>query len=179
MQLIRRAQSGDEAAFAELIEACYDQMYGCALKYAGNKPDAEDITQQACIKLARSIHQFRFEAAFSTWVFRLVINCAKDWFRSRARHEQPPSATAQDTSQEVMTENVPESTADSSSLIYLAQILDQVAAFGEGFREAVVLVLGEGLSHRDAAEVLGVKESTVSWRIHETRKRLAQQEAAS
>jgi RNA polymerase sigma-70 factor (ECF subfamily) len=178
MQLIRRAQSGDEAAFAELIEACYDQMYGCALKYAGNKPDAEDITQQACIKLARSLHQFRFEAAFSTWVFRLVINCAKDWFRGSERHEQAPAATP-GTSPEGSTETVIETTSDSSGLIYLAQILDQVADFGEGFREAVVLVLGEGLSHRDAAEILGVKESTVSWRIHETRKRLAQQEAAS
>lgn len=167
LALIQSAQSGDEAAFSELVERFYDQMYRFALKYSGSVTDAEDITQQACLKLARSLHQFRFEAAFTTWLYRLVINCAKDWYRGR------PDTTSTET----LNFEVSDSRGDS--MIMLQQTLDAVDGMGEGFRESVVMVLGEGFSHREAAEVLGVKESTISWRIHETRKRLAAMEADS
>lgn len=167
LTLIQSAQSGDEAAFSTLVELFYDQMYRYALKYSGSVTDAEDITQQACIKLARSLQQFRFEAAFTTWLYRLVINCAKDWYRSK------PNTTT--------TENLTFEVADSrgDSMILLQQTLNSIDLMGEGFRASVTLVHGEGLSHREAAEVLGVKESTISWRIHETRKRLAAMEAGS
>ena len=54
-----------------------------AFKLCGNKEDAEDITQNACIKLARSIDTFRFQSAFLSWLYRLVINTAKDWKKVR------------------------------------------------------------------------------------------------
>jgi RNA polymerase sigma-70 factor (ECF subfamily) len=167
LTLIQMAQSGDEAAFSKLIEHFYDQMYRFALKYSGSVTDAEDITQQACLKLARSLHQFRFESAFTTWLYRLVINCAKDWYRGR------PDTTS--------TENLTFEVSDTraESMILLQQTLDTIDGMGEGFRESVTLVLGEGHSHRQAAELLGVKESTISWRIHEARKRLAAGEAYS
>jgi RNA polymerase sigma-70 factor (ECF subfamily) len=167
LPLIRAAQAGDAAAFTSLIEAHYDLMYRFACKYSGSTTDAEDITQQACMKLARSIGQFRFESAFTTWLYRLVVNCAMDWYRSKP-----------DTVVATLTENEPAGLAHHDSgdhMILLQQVLQQVDSLGEGFREAVTLVLGEGFSHREAAEILGVKESTISWRIHETRKRLKQE----
>tara|TARA_R110002111_G_scaffold47954_2_gene85537 strand:- start:135 stop:662 length:528 start_codon:yes stop_codon:yes gene_type:complete len=167
LALIHSAQAGDEASFSVLVEHFYDQMYRFALKYSGSRTDAQDITQQACIKLAKSIHQFRFEAAFTTWLYRLVINCAKDWYRGR------PDTTTTET----LVIEVSDTSGDS--MILLQQTLSAVDQMGEGFREAVTLVLGEGLSHREAAEILGVKESTISWRIHETRKRLIAMEANS
>ena len=164
LPLIRAAQAGDAAAFTSLIESHYDLMYRFALKFSGSAVDAEDITQQACIKLARSITQFRFEAAFTTWLYRLVVNCARDWYRGK-----PDSATDSLTENEASTAT---GNDPGEQMIMLQQVLRQVDAMGEGFREAVTLVLGEGFSHREAGEILGVKESTISWRIHETRKRL-------
>jgi RNA polymerase sigma-70 factor (ECF subfamily) len=168
-QLILDAQAGNVAAFTSLVDQHYDQMYRYALRFCGQVSDAEDITQQACMKLARTIGQFRFEAAFSTWLYRLVTNCAKDWLKAASNRQHEPLEEADSG---IVTES-------STSEIHLEQVLKQVDTFGEGFREAVLLVLGEGLSHKETAEVLGVKESTVSWRIHETRKRLAQMEARS
>ncbi|MDA0240990.1 MAG: RNA polymerase sigma factor [Proteobacteria bacterium] len=81
--LIKRAQGGDKGAFERLLQTHYDVMYRTAYKWCGNKMDAEDITQTACIKLARSIDGFRFESAFLTWLYRLVINTAKDWAKAR------------------------------------------------------------------------------------------------
>ena len=167
--LVRSAQEGDGAAFTALVHKHYDQMYRYALRFSGQVSDAEDITQQACMKLARSIHQFRFESAFNTWLYRLVTNCAKDWLRSAGNRAVEP-----------LDENyVGPSIEDSSAQIQLEQVLRQVDEFGAGFRETTILVLAEGLSHKDAAVVLGVKESTISWRLHEVRKRLAAAEVQS
>ena len=160
--LIKAAQSGDSKAFARVLEAQYDTIFRVALRWCGNRPDAEDIAQQACIKLARGIDQYKFEAAFTSWLYRLVINCAKDWQRQQARHR--------DTNEELR--ETP-STEDKAELaIYLQQVLTWVGRIGEEFKETLILVFGEGLSHGEAAEILQVKESTISWRIHNVRKKL-------
>ena len=162
--LIRSAQSGDGQAFAQLLANSYDNLYRFAYRWCGNRADAEDITQQACIKLAHSIGQFRFDAAFSSWLYRLVINCAKDWYRSQNRHQHDPIEDW------IEPERPPDQSAENS--IYLQQLLQQLGQMAEGYKETVLLVHGEGLSHAEAAEVLQVKESTVSWRLHEIRKQL-------
>lgn len=162
--LIRSAQSGDGQAFAQLLANAYDNLYRFAYRWCGNRADAEDITQQACIKLAQSLGQFRFDAAFSSWLYRLVINCAKDWYRSQNRHQHD---AIEDW---VEPERAPDQSAENS--IYLRQLLRQLEQMAEGFKETALLVHGEGLSHAEAADVLQVKESTVSWRLHEIRKQL-------
>lgn len=156
---IRQAQSGDRKAFACLIDDHYDMMFRFAYKYCGNRPDAEDVTQLACIKVARSLVQFRFEARFTTWLYRLVLNCARDFYKSQKSHE---------------TSRLPETAMSDGSepKVLLHQVLKLVERMGDGFRETLALVIGEGLTHAEAAEVLSIKESTVSWRLHEVRKRL-------
>lgn len=158
---IEQAQAGDRQAFSQLIDQHYSVMFRFACKFCGNRSDAEDVTQQACIKLARAIGQFRFEAAFTTWLYRIVINCAHDWQR-----KVTPEAESDESSQPTMEEN-------PDSGVMLRQVLQLVSQMGEGFRETVVLVMGEGLTHAEAASVLDIKESTVSWRLHEVRKRLS------
>ena len=63
--------------------------------------------------------------------------------------------------------------SQGESQVYLRQVLAQIATMGEGFKDTLVLVAGEGMNHAEAAALLGVKESTVSWRLHEIRKKLA------
>ncbi|UTA47675.1 RNA polymerase sigma factor [Simiduia sp. 21SJ11W-1] len=167
--LIEAAQAGDRQAFARLVDTEYAVIYRFALKWCGVVEDAEDIAQQACIKLAASLGQFRFESAFHTWLYRLVINCAKDWQQSQRRHESNRVSDPQDT---LINARPAPGTVETS--VFLQAVLAWVAGLGEGFKEAVLLVLGEGLTHQEAARILDVKESTVSWRIHEVRKRIGQ-----
>mgnify|MGYP000880549963 CR=1 FL=1 len=163
--LVRLAQSGNSQAFATLLEHHYDRMFRFAYRWCGNRSDAEDITQQACIKLARSLGQFRFESAFSSWLYRLVINCARDWRKGQERHRgEDGEADAESGS--------PEGTAETP--VYLRQILALLDQMAEGFKETALLVHAEGLTHAEAARVLSVKESTISWRLHEIRKQLQQ-----
>jgi len=170
-ELIRRAQAGNADAFESLLETRYDTLYRFAYKWCGNKADAEDVAQQACIKLARSIAQFRFESQFTSWLYRLVINCAKDWQKSQARHESTDIALLDDDDK--LENHLSSSVASQAeNTIYLRQVLSLLGNMAEGFKETALLVHAEGLSHAEAAEVLGVKESTISWRLHEMRKQL-------
>lgn len=169
-ETIRRAQQGDREAFSHLVEQHYDLMFRFACRYLGDRQDAEDVTQQACIKLARSFGQFRFESAFSTWLYRLVINCARDWHKSQRPGEH--SDLDDVVQHNIATQDRMITRDNAESAVFLRQVIGLVEHMGEGFRESLVLVMGEGLSHAEAATILEVKESTVSWRLHEIRKRL-------
>lgn len=161
--LIRAAQAGDAEAFEQLLERHYDTIYRFAYKWCGDRADAEDVTQQACLKLARALKSYRFESAFTSWLYRVVINCAKDWARTEGRHVSVPE-----------DDLVEESRGDRNPvehLTYLWQLLHKLDSLPEGLKETLLLVHGEGLTHGEAARVLEVKDSTVSWRLHEFRKR--------
>jgi RNA polymerase sigma factor (sigma-70 family) len=165
--LIRRAQGGDVASFAQLLDLHYGAIYRFAWKWCGHRANAEDIAQQSCIKLANSLAQYRFEAAFTSWLYQLVINCARDWQRSQQRHEH-----------DELPEDAPLSDASrAEDHIYLAQLLEQLNELGEGMKETALLVHAEGLSHAEAGEILGVAESTISWRVHTIRKHMNKREA--
>lgn len=165
-QLIKQAQQGDKQAFEQLLNEHYDSLFSFAYKWCGNQTDAEDITQQACIKLARSISQFQFKSAFSSWLYRLVINCAKDWYKSQNRHTR--------NTQDVDTAQI-SSAQQTEQALYTQQLLSLLDDLPKGMKETALLVHAEGLSHKEAASILDIKESTVSWRIHEIRKNLQQQ----
>jgi RNA polymerase sigma-70 factor (ECF subfamily) len=166
--LIRRAQDGDVASFAELVDLHYDTIYRFAWKWCGHRPNAEDIAQQACMKLAASLARFRFQAAFTSWLYQLVISCARDWQRAQQRHEH-----------DTLPENEPIAgdAGRTEDYIYLTQLLEQLDQLGEGMKETALLVHAEGLSHAEAGAILGVAESTISWRVHAMRKHMNTREA--
>ncbi|TVZ37476.1 RNA polymerase sigma-70 factor (ECF subfamily) [Alteromonadaceae bacterium 2753L.S.0a.02] len=159
---IRAAQAGDARAFEQLLQVHYDRLYRFACTWSGNPEDAQDITQQACIKLAHSLQQFRFDCAFTTWLYRVVVTCALDWQRREQRHNHDDDTALEHHS----SHDAPDAG------IYLQQILGRLESWGEGFKSTLLLVFGEGLSHAETAQVLDVKESTISWRIHQIRQKL-------
>ncbi|HVY80938.1 MAG TPA: RNA polymerase sigma factor [Steroidobacteraceae bacterium] len=165
--LIRRAQSGDVTSFGELLDRYYDTIYRFAWKWCGHRTNAQDIAQQACLKLAGSLAQFRFQSSFTSWLYRLVIHCAQDWQRAQQRHDH-----------DALSEDAPAAeAARTEDAIYLAQLLEQLDELGEGMRETALLVHAAGLSHAEAGEVLGVAEATISWRVHAIRKHMNKREA--
>lgn len=170
--LIKKAQNGNATAFAQLLEWVYDIIFRFAFKWAGNRVDAEDITQSACIKLAGVIGQFRFESAFTSWLYRLVINCANDWQRKERRQPSSDPPNSQDNYDNQYTTEVSENSATEAST-ELERIIAHVDTMGKDYKETLLLVCAEGQSHAEAANILGVKESTISWRLHDIRKRLA------
>ena len=165
-QLIEKACAGDSRAFRDLLDLHYTTVYRMAFKLCGAQHDAEDITQMACMKLAQNIKSFRRDAEFTTWLYKIVLNTVHDWRRAQVRHKASDIEDAPD---------IDSGDQNPEQSLSTRQQMDHVRALPEPEREIIFLVFGEGLSHRQAAEIMGCAESTISWRIHEARKILGGQ----
>ncbi|MCG8270746.1 RNA polymerase sigma factor [Aquamicrobium sp. NLF2-7] len=163
-ELIGRARDGDRSAFGALVERHYDFVHRVAWRWSGNRTDAEDIAQEVCVRMGRAIRGWRGEGAFSTWLYAMTLNAARDMARKSARE----TVKTQAYGSEVLT--LVQAADDAGEL---AEDLWQcVRRLPDKQREAVLLVYGEGLTHAAAADAMAISEATVSWHIHEAKKRL-------
>lgn len=94
--LVRRLQSGDQAAFRELVERYKENVYYLALDLSGNHYDAEDISQEVFIKAYRGIAKFRSGAKLSTWLYRITMNTFIDSKRRKSLKVVTLSQTGDD-----------------------------------------------------------------------------------
>lgn len=164
LDLIGQAQRGDSAAFGRLVERHYDFIHRVAWRWSGRKADAEDIAQEVCVRLGRAIPGYRGGGAFTTWLYAMTMNAARDLMRRSARE----SAKAQAFSLHALVEGQGASDADDQA----ERLWETVRKLPDKQRNAVLLVYGEGLSHAAAADAMACAEATVSWHIHEAKKRL-------
>lgn len=162
--LVQRAKAGDRLAFEQLVEAHYEFIFRTACKWTGKKSDAEDIAQEVCIKLATAIRSFDGRSAFTSWLYRVTINMVRDMQRSTTRRDKSIDAFSL-----VHPEDDPGSQEESTTA---REIWTAVSALPDKQREAIMLVYAEDMSHAEAAEIMGCKEATVSWHIHEAKKTL-------
>lgn len=164
LELIARAKDGDRMAFGALVERHYDFVRRVAWRWCGHRDDAEDIAQEVCIRLGRSIRDYRGAGAFTTWLYAMTMNAARDLARKTARDTAKTDAFVAHAS------IAGDGTDDQE--IQLDELWLAVRELPDKQRDAVLLVYGEGLSHAAAGEVMVISEATVSWHIHEAKKRL-------
>ena len=166
-ELVSEAQSGNRQAFAALLERHYGLMFKVAYQWCGVREDAEDIAQDASIKLAQNISGFMFESAFTTWLYRLVINCAKDYYKAKNRRNSRETPMFEDAVY-ISEDLTPEQKLSHKDT------LKAISDLPDTLRETVILVCWQGMTHAEASDVLECEEGTVSWRIHEARKKIAE-----
>ena len=161
LSLAQRAASGDRAAFAALLQRHYDGIFRLAWRFCGHRQEAEDLTQDICIHLGQHIGQYRGESRFSTWLYRLVLNKARD--RQRQQKRRGTHCAFDDL---LLADPI---TSPEQQAIQ-RDTLRQLNTLSDKLREAVVLVHWHGLNHAEAAEILKISEGTLSWRLHEARR---------
>lgn len=167
-KVIGKAVQGDGQAFALVLEQYYDFIFRVAFQWMGNEEDAEDLTQEVCVKLAKAIRKFRQESKFTTWLYRVIINQAKDSLRKKQR--QPKlSPVDPEISENLASDEGGEQSERAKTL------WESVALLPEKQRDTVRLIYQEGLTHAEAAEVMQCAEKTISWYIHEAKKALKSQ----
>jgi RNA polymerase sigma-70 factor (ECF subfamily) len=156
---VAAAAAGDRAAFAALLEAHYDRVHGLAWQLTGSRADADDIAQDVCCALVDKIAGFRGEAKFTTWLCAITFHAARD-------HRRRRSAFGRFTDRLAVLARLarPEDGRDLYDAIW---VKNAVMRLKPAYRDTVILVAGQQLSHAEAAAVLGVAEATVSWRMHE------------
>ena len=165
--LVERAVVGDREAFETLLRRHYDRIHRVAWRLTGSRSHAEDIAQDVCCTLVEKIGGFKGEAKFTTWLMCIVVNACRDHRRrglTLARLRDHLSVLADLAAR-------PDG-RDAYRRSWLASALAQLDPL---LRDTVALVVGEDLTHAEAARALGVAESTVSWRMHEARRQLTPQ----
>lgn len=162
--LARGAAAGDAAAFDALLSRHYARIFRVAWRVLGDRTEAEDVAQDVCVALPGRLGSFEGRSRFTTWLTRLVMNAARDRLRRLAARTRAGEGWG-----EVEALRRDEAAAAREAMDWLQGAM---ATLDADQRETVALVLGEEMSHAEAAEVLGVKEGTISWRMSEIRKRL-------
>lgn len=165
--LVFAAAGGDRSAFAQLLERHYDRIHALAWQLTGSRADADDIAQEVCCTLVEKIGGFRGESKFTTWLCGIIFNACRDLRRRRRSFSGLTERLA------VLAGLA--SAPDGRDLYDSIWLRSAIARLKPAYRDAAVLVADQQLSHAEAAEILGVAESTVSWRMHEVRRLLAAQ----
>ncbi len=164
-ELIELALKGKSQAFETLANRHYQTVYRYAFRWTRIQEDAEDIAQEVFIKLARHLHSFNKKSSFTTWLYRVTANCAKDFIRKNSRHHQKRMDS--DINGHIVSKNPGPETKS-----YHGQVMDAVDTLPEKLKETTLLVFSQGLSHKETAQVLGCAETTVSWRIFQAKRKL-------
>jgi RNA polymerase sigma factor (sigma-70 family) len=163
--LVAAAAAGNRAALEALLRRHYDRIHGLAWRLTGSRADADDIAQEVCCALVEKIGSFRGEAKFTTWLTGITFNAARD-FRRRRR------SFAGLTERLAVLAGLAQ-TPDGRDAYDAVWLRSVVARLKPALRDTVVLVAGEQLTHAEAAQVLGIAEATVAWRMHEARRLLS------
>lgn len=165
--LVREAQSGNRAAFEELVRH-YDQaVLRLAIHLTGSEHEAQDIYQEAFLKAYKSMGNFRFECSFYTWIYRIVTNLCLDHLRKKqVRKEEAPVATDPSGEQYDVLEQFADARAganperDLMSRELASRILRALDKLTPRERMVFELKHYQGLKLRTVGEVLNTTEDT-------------------
>lgn len=161
--LVRRAQSGDRAAFQRLYEDHVGRVYALCLRLTGDPEEAMEHTQDAFVRAWGNLRSFRGEAAFSTWLHRLAVNVVLTDRRSAGRRERRIDAAAAESGPRVQP----------APRAGLAVDLERaIAGLPPGARTVFVLYDVEGYRHEEIAEMTGIATGTSKAQLHRARKLL-------
>lgn len=163
--LLPAAIAGDRQAFEALLRRHYDRIHGLAWRLTGSRADADDIAQDVCCTLVEKIASFRHEAKFTTWLCGIVFNACRDLRRRRRSFR---GLTERLTVVAGLARE-----PDGRDLHDAIWLRSAIARLKPVYRDTVVLVAGQQLSHAEAAVIMGVAEATISWRMHEARRLIA------
>ncbi len=173
-ELAEAARDGDKDAFGVLVRRHQRRVFRLAVHLLRNAAEAEDVTQETFVRAYRALDRFDGRSEPFTWIYRIAVNLALNAIR--ARRPSRRATPLDDPRIEGLLEDRRVHHADPAHLIADRQLglalCDGIDGLSDTLRTTLVLVIVDGLSHAEAAEVLGCPEGTVAWRVHEARKKL-------
>ncbi len=169
--LVERHRQGDEAAFDEIYREYEEMVFNLALRMSGNVADAEDITQEAFVRVHRYLGGFRGRSSLKTWIYRVAVNSAKNRLRGKARMLAAARFDSETELRRLPDRSpLPERRAIGSDLV--GRVREALVRLPLPYRQAVLLRDFQDMSYEEIAEVLGVRMGTVRSRIARGRERL-------
>ncbi len=168
-RVIEACRDGDREAFRLLFETYKDRVFSIAVySFDGDEAAADDVAQQIFLKLMTSISQFRGESAFTTWLYRMVVNACIDERRRRRRFLPFGEAIPMNRIVDRRPQEKEFARVELSSCVKAA-----IAELKPKLRMPILLKYIEGLSYEEIAVVLGCSKGTVASRLNRGHKELA------
>jgi len=168
--LVGAAREGDRPAFDELVRRTYVDTYTLALRLTADEEDARDVVQESYLRAWKGLLNFRGEAQFSTWMYRITANTAYSVVKRRRRHRAESLDDVLEEPVELHPDLQPEDAAETSALLdELSVALDELPP---KLRVLVVLKDVYGMSHEEIADELGISVPAAKVRLHRGRRKL-------
>jgi RNA polymerase sigma-70 factor (ECF subfamily) len=178
--LVDRFKAGDQGAFDEMVTRYWDRIYAMVNQLLRNQQDAEEVTQDAFIRAHRALGDFRGESSFSTWLYQIATNLARNryWYWWRRKRDRSisfdmPLGTDSDLT---LADVVPAEVVDPGDATVTQEFIDRVSAgmeqLSEKHREILILRNVQNLSYEEIAAILKISVGTVKSRIARARESL-------
>ncbi|HOG92393.1 MAG TPA: sigma-70 family RNA polymerase sigma factor [Opitutaceae bacterium] len=181
--LVARFKDGDEGAYNEMVSRYWGRIYAMVHQLLRNQQDAEEVTQDAFIRAHRGLANFRGESAFSTWLYQIATNLARNrywyWWRRKRDHtvsfDQPVGGENETTLAEIIPAEV-ETPGDATvTQEFVGRIAAGMEKLNPKHREILILRNVKNLSYEEIADILGISVGTVKSRIARARENLRAQ----
>ncbi len=178
IQLMQRLASGDDLALNTLMDRWSARLNGFLMNMTGQREVAIDLTQEAFVRLYKARNRYRPKGAFSTYLFSIAANLARNHARWKSRHPTLSiDATAEDgrplVSEACDPGQTPDEHADSAERY--REVREALRALPHDLREAISLFVYEGMSYVEIAGLAGCSSKAVETRIYRARQILKEQ----
>jgi RNA polymerase sigma-70 factor (ECF subfamily) len=169
------------SVFDQKMQATYRKVYNMAYRLSGNRPDAEDLTQEAFIRAYRSFDDYEGDKPFENWIYRIVTRLFLDLRRARRRRVKSMSYDApwgRDDGEEIAFD-IPDHDANPEKQVMSRVMSEDIESVLKKLtpeqRVLVALADVEGLPHKDIAEIVGTPVGTIRSRLHRMHKTIRAQ----
>jgi len=173
--LVEQLKQGDEAAFKQIVETWQNMVYNTALGILQNAEDAEDISQEVFVQVFESVKNFKAEAKFSTWLYRITVSKALDHIRRKKRKKrfayiQSLFGAGNQTIIEVPDFHHPGVTLDNKERA--AVLFKAINQLPENQKIAFTLNKMEGLSYQEISDIMKTSVSSIESLMHRAKNNL-------
>ncbi|MEJ8800946.1 RNA polymerase sigma factor [Pontibacter sp. H249] len=162
--VIDKCREGDNRAQYELYKLYSKAMFNVSMRITNDYSEAEDVLQEAFISAFKNLHTYKGEAAFGSWLKKIVVNAAINAIRKR-RSELVPM-------DERTIIDIPDETFEDDSEWKVEKVRKAIMKLPDGYRVVLSLYLLEGFDHAEIGEILGVTESTSKSQYSRAKKKL-------
>ncbi len=178
-ELVAHHLRGDPDAFAELVGLFSGRVFNLALRFTGDRAEAEDITQESFLRAYSALPRSRAELPFRPWLLQIAVNLCRDWARRKrpapfsdldAAGGDPDGAPETALERLADPEPLPQDAAETSE--QLAELRQAVMALPPAMRIIVTLRYNEGLSYEEIGQLLNMPPATVGTSLLRARRRL-------
>jgi RNA polymerase sigma-70 factor (ECF subfamily) len=173
-ELVEAARGGDAEAFGTLVRRHQRRIFRLTAHLLRSPAEAEDVTQETFVRAYGALGRFDGRSEPFTWIYRIAVNLSLNVIRSRknSRTSTPPDETRIENVLLQARSNLASPAEQTADRQLALALLDGLNELSDTLRTTLILVGIDGLSHAEAAEVLGCPEGTVAWRVHEARRKL-------